>query len=122
MNEDPSPQIEAMEWLGNETVAQAMHRQNVPRRIRIHFDLLAQPYHVRVHGAGVGIGFESPHRVQDHVARQWPVHVVQEECQKLVLQTGGFELSAVSQDEAPVEIYLHIAKAKDLIETAGGAP
>src|SRR5258708_5533353 len=54
----------------DELIPTAMHGQNEPRLLRIHFHFLSQVYDVGVNSARIRIVIVSPHRIQQTVARE----------------------------------------------------
>src|SRR5579862_9838756 len=71
--------------LRQEAIAHAMHGQKVPRNCGFRFQLLAQPYHVSVHGARMRERIVAPYRIQNHLARQGAVRVLEEISEQIVL-------------------------------------
>src|SRR5580704_16834714 len=91
-------------------VAHAMHRQEVPRSLRVRLQLLAQPDDVGIYRAGVGKGLMPPHRVQDDVARERAARILEEERQQVELRARQPDLIGRTSHHALVQVYLDIGK------------
>src|SRR5690242_13699928 len=92
-----------------------MHRQKVPRDVRIGLEFLAQLHHVRVHRPRIRKRLVSPDGIQDHVARQRTVRVLEEVSQQVILGRRQLQLVAAPRDYAAVQIDFRVREVKDLV-------
>ena len=70
---------------GQEAVSHSMHGQEMLGATGVALQFLPQPHHVRIHGARVGKRFVTPHGIQNHIARERAVGILQEVGEQVVL-------------------------------------
>ena len=80
------------------------------RRVGVALQLLAQFDHVRVHSAGVRKGIVAPDGIQNHVARERAIRVLQEVDQQAVFGRREFDLFALALDDAAFEVNFDVLK------------
>ena len=88
-------------------------RKKVARNPRIRFKLLPQTDDVRVHRAGVRVGFVTPHRIQNDISRQRSVGVMQKVHQQIVFGWRELHFCAAGRGDAAVEIHFDFAETED---------
>src|SRR3984957_18642368 len=84
----------SLDILWQEPVPDLMQGDEVPRSVRIRLKLLPKSHDVSIDGSGVRERFVTPHRIQDHVARERPVRILQEESQQIVFRRSELYLLA----------------------------
>src|ERR1017187_870416 len=82
--------------LGQEAVADAVDGEEVTRLVGVGLEFLPQLHHVRIHRPGVGEEFIAPDGVENHVAREGAVGILQEIAEQVVL--GRRELEFRSEE------------------------
>lgn len=95
-----------------------MKSQEMPRAVRIGFELLAEANHMGVYSARVGERFVAPDGVENHIARKRAVGVLQEEREQVVFGGREADFLVASRDHAAVEIHLHVAEREDFLLAA----
>ena len=69
----------------------------MPRLLRVVFQLLPQPAHVNVNGAGQHPGFIAPNLAQQFIARKRSAALGDKVTQQLKLSRGEFDLLTVAK-------------------------
>src|SRR5258707_6368324 len=75
----------------------AAHGEKMPRLLRVVFQLLPQPAHVNVNGAGQHSGFIAPNLAQQFIARKRSAALGDKVAQQLKLSRGEFDLLTVAK-------------------------
>src|SRR5690242_3639345 len=96
--------------LGHKTITDSMHCQEMMRRVRIGFELLAQFDHVRVDSPRIREKLIPPNGVQNHIAGQGAVGMMQKEAKQVVLSRCELEFLAFAKDHAAFEIDFGVAE------------
>src|SRR5438309_11952103 len=100
----PPPVVWGRGSVDGEAVADAGNAVNVPRPLRVHLNLLAQPVNVRVHCAGLDFHVVSPDLAQQVTAAEHLPRPGAEQGQNIELSDGELHLGIVAPHLAPRDI------------------
>src|SRR6266851_6469760 len=98
--------------LRHKLITVAAHGEKMPRLLRVVFQLLSQPAHVNVNGAGQHSGFIAPNLAQQFIARKRSAALGDKVAQQLKLSRGEFDLLTVAKHLRAPKVYNGRAKAK----------
>src|SRR6266581_9665678 len=98
--------------LRHKLITVAAHGEKMPRLLRVGFQLLPQPAHVNVNGAGQHSGFIAPNLAQQFIARKRSAALGDKVAQQLKLSRGEFDLLTVAMHLSAPKVYNDRAKAK----------
>src|SRR6266481_3018378 len=98
--------------LRHKLITVAAHGEKMPRLLRVVFQLLPQPAHVNVNGAGQHSGFIAPNLAQQFITRKRSAAWGDKVAEQLKLARGEFDLLTVAKHLGAPKVYNDRAKAK----------
>ncbi len=100
--------------LADELIAEPVDRQDKLGVVRVGLELLAQPGHMHIDGAGRDQRIVAPDVVEQHIARERDAAVLDEVAQQPELKRRELDRLPVAADLGAAEVYPHIAKLVEL--------
>lgn len=89
--------------------------------VGVGFEFLAELDDVGIDGAGIGEGFIAPDGVEDLIAGEGAIGILEEVDEEVVLGGGELDLLAAAGDDAAVDVDFGIGELEDLGLFGGGA-
>ena len=96
-------------------VAYAAHGDDARRVTRVVLDLGPQPLHVHVEGLGVAVVVRAPHPVDEHVAREHPPGVGEQQLEQLELLERQRDALAAHRHLVTRGVETHVADLQHLV-------
>ena len=96
----------------DETIPYAMQSQEMNRHLWVRLELLPKPDNVRVNSSCVRYRLVAPNRVQQDVARQGTIFVMQKERQQVVLRRSELDFLARASYYPAIDVDLNIAECE----------
>src|ERR1700728_4871678 len=70
----------SLDMSGQEAISHFVQREEMPGAVGIRFQLLPQPHYMGIHGPRIRKRFVTPDGIENHIARERAVGIVQEKC------------------------------------------